>query len=77
MTTIVTRAGKGSALSFSEADANLNNLNNDKIEADTTDTLTNKSVDLASNTLTGTCFSNNSQCCFHCLFVDVRSSPIG
>ena len=32
MTTIVTRAGKGSALSFTEADANFTNLNNDKIE---------------------------------------------
>jgi hypothetical protein len=32
MTTIVTRAGKGSALSFSEMDANFSNLNNDKAE---------------------------------------------
>ena len=52
MTTITTRAGKGSALSFSEADANLNNLNNDKIEADTTDTLTNKTLVVADNTVT-------------------------
>lgn len=33
MTIIVTRAGKGSALSWVEADANLTNLNNDKLEA--------------------------------------------
>ena len=32
MTTIVTRAGKGSALTHAEMDANFNNLNNDKIE---------------------------------------------
>jgi hypothetical protein len=35
-------------------DANFTNLNTDKIEADTTDTLSNKSIDLASNTVTGT-----------------------
>lgn len=33
MTTIVTRAGKGSPLTNAEMDANLNNLNNDKLEA--------------------------------------------
>lgn len=33
MTTIVTRAGKGSALSFAEGDANFTNLNTDKLEA--------------------------------------------
>jgi len=32
MSTIVTRSGKGSALSWAEADANFTNLNNDKIE---------------------------------------------
>lgn len=32
MTTIVTRAGKGSALTFTEGDANFTNLNNDKLE---------------------------------------------
>lgn len=32
MSTIVTRAGKGSPLSWSEADANFNNLNTDKLE---------------------------------------------
>lgn len=32
MTTIVTRAGKGSPLSWTEGDANFNNLNNDKVE---------------------------------------------
>ncbi len=33
MATIVTRAGKGSALSFVEGDANFTNLNTDKLEA--------------------------------------------
>jgi hypothetical protein len=32
MTTIVTRAGKGSALTWTEGDANITNLNNDKLE---------------------------------------------
>lgn len=32
MATIVTRAGKGSALTFAEGDANFTNLNTDKIE---------------------------------------------
>lgn len=32
MTTIVTRSGKGSALSFAEVDGNFTNLNTDKIE---------------------------------------------
>ncbi|MCA2570707.1 hypothetical protein [Microcystis sp. M42BS1] len=32
MATIVTRAGKGTPLTFAEMDANLNNLNNDKAE---------------------------------------------
>lgn len=35
MTTIVTRAGKGSPLTNTEMDANLNNLNNDKQEVAT------------------------------------------
>ena len=42
MTTIVTRAGKGSPLTNSEMDTNLNNLNTDKIEATQAVTLTNK-----------------------------------
>lgn len=33
MATIVTRAGKGSALTFAEGDANFVNLNDDKLEA--------------------------------------------
>jgi hypothetical protein len=32
MSTIVTRAGKGSALTWTEGDANVTNLNNDKLE---------------------------------------------
>ena len=42
MATIVTRAGKGSALTHNEMDANFTNLNTDKIE------LTNLSVSTAS-----------------------------
>jgi len=33
MSTIVTRAGKGSPLTHNEVDANFNNLNNDKVES--------------------------------------------
>jgi hypothetical protein len=33
MSTIVTRAGKGSALSFTEVDDNFTNLNTDKIQS--------------------------------------------
>ena len=33
MSTIVTRAGKGSALTWTEGDANITNLNNDKMES--------------------------------------------
>lgn len=35
MTTVITRSGKGSSLSWVEMDANFNNLNADKLEADT------------------------------------------
>ena len=38
MSVIVTRAGKGSTLSWVEADANFTNLNNDKLEAGTPST---------------------------------------
>ena len=38
MATIVTRIGKGSALTFQEGDDNFTNLNNDKIEAVVDDT---------------------------------------
>ena len=48
MTTIVTRAGKGSPLSWVDGDANFNNLNNDKLEttnnlSDVTNTTTARS----------------------------------
>ena len=38
MSVIVTRAGKGTTLSWVEADANFTNLNNDKLEAGTPST---------------------------------------
>ncbi len=44
MATITTRSGKGSPLTNSEVDANFTNLNTDKIEAATTDTLSNKTL---------------------------------
>lgn len=48
MTTIVTRAGKGSALTITEGDANFTNLNNDKLEV-SGDTITG-TIDFDSNT---------------------------
>lgn len=54
MSTIVTRAGKGSALTHNEVDANFTNLNTDKLEAATSATLTNKTIALGSNTVSGT-----------------------
>lgn len=39
MATIVTRAGKGSALTFAEGDANFTNLNTDKLEDITSETI--------------------------------------
>jgi len=52
MSTIVTRASKGSALAYTEVDSNFTNLNADKLEASTTATLTNKTISGASNTIT-------------------------
>ena len=51
MSTIVTRAGKGSALTHTEVDNNFINLNTDKIEAAQSVTLTNKTISGSSNTL--------------------------
>ncbi len=51
MSTIVTRAGKGSALTHNEVDANFTNLNTDKIEAAQSVTLTNKTISGSNNTL--------------------------
>jgi hypothetical protein len=41
MSTIITRAGKGSPLTHAEVDANFTNLNTDKVEAAHTHTLAN------------------------------------
>ena len=54
MSTIVTRAGKGSALTHNEVDANFNNLNNDKIEAAQSVTLTNKTLSTGTAITAGT-----------------------
>jgi len=54
MSTIVLRSVKGSPLSNAEVDSNFTNLNTDKLEAATTATLTNKTINLTSNTLVAT-----------------------
>jgi hypothetical protein len=54
MSTIVLRSVKGSPLTNAEVDSNFSNLNTDKLEAATTATLTNKTINLASNTLVAT-----------------------
>lgn len=54
MATIITRAAKGTPLTHNEVDANFVNLNTDKLEASTTATLTNKTINLTSNTLVAT-----------------------
>jgi len=51
MSTIVTRAGKGSALTHNEVDANFNNLNTDKAEKTVANTFTaNQIVSVTDNT---------------------------
>jgi hypothetical protein len=55
MSTIVTRAGKGSALSYAEVDANFTNLNTDKIQSGGSAqiiTLTSASISALTATLT-------------------------
>ena len=54
MATIITRTGKGSALTFAEGDANFTNLNDDKIE------LTDLSVTQAAAAGTGTLTYSNT-----------------
>ena len=56
MATIVTRTGKGSALTTAEMDANLNNLNTDKIESvnDDTSPQLGGDLDIGANNITTT-----------------------
>jgi hypothetical protein len=54
MATIVTRAGKGSPLTHNEVDSNFTNLNNDKIEASQSVTLTNKTLGAGTAITAGT-----------------------
>jgi hypothetical protein len=55
MSTIVTRAGKGSALTHTEVDANFTNLNTDKIQSgNTVAALTITSATIAGGTINGT-----------------------
>lgn len=54
MSTIVTRAGKGSALTHNEVDANFVNLNTDKIQSgNTVASLTITSATINGGTITG------------------------
>ena len=54
MSTIVTRAGKGSALSFAEVDDNFTNLNTDKIQSgNTVASLAITSATISGGTITG------------------------
>jgi hypothetical protein len=55
MSTIVTRAGKGSALTHTEVDANFTNLNTDKLQSgNTAAALTITSATIAGGTINGT-----------------------
>jgi hypothetical protein len=61
MSTIVTRAGKGSALTHTEVDANFTNLNNDKIQSgNTVASLTITSADINGGTVDGTAIGGSS-----------------
>ena len=54
MSTIVTRAGKGSALTHNEVDANFVNLNTDKIQSgNTVSSLVILSATISGGTITG------------------------
>ena len=54
MSTIVTRAGKGSALSYVEVDSNFTNLNTDKIQSgNTVASLVITSATISGGTITG------------------------
>lgn len=54
MSTIVTRAGKGSALTHNEVDANFVNLNTDKIQSgDTVSSLIILSATISGGSITG------------------------
>ena len=59
MSTIVTRSGKGAALTHTEVDANFTNLNTDKAEASATQTALDLKSPLASPTFTGTTTATN------------------
>jgi hypothetical protein len=61
MSTIVTRAGKGSALTHNEVDANFTNLNNDKIQSgDTVASLTITSADINGGTVDNTAIGSSN-----------------
>jgi hypothetical protein len=61
MSTIVTRAGKGSALTHNEVDANFTNLNTDKLQSgNTAASLTITSADINGGTIDGTSIGSSS-----------------
>jgi hypothetical protein len=62
MSTLVTRAGKGSPLTHNEVDANFNNLNTDKIQSgDTVAALTITSASVTDLAVTGTTSFDGNQ----------------
>jgi hypothetical protein len=61
MSTIVTRAGKGSALSYAEVDANFTNLNTDKIQSGgSASIITLTSASIAALTVTSSAVTSSS-----------------
>jgi hypothetical protein len=61
MSTIVTRAGKGSALSYAEVDANFTNLNTDKIQSGgSASIITLTSASIAALTVTSSVVTSSS-----------------
>lgn len=61
MSTIVTRAGKGSPLTHTEVDTNFTNLNTDKLQSgDTAASLTITSADINGGTIDGTAIGSSS-----------------
>ncbi len=69
MSTIVTRAGKGSPLTHTEVDSNFTNLNTDKVEA-SGGTLTNPTIN-GTVTTTGLNFDSNT------LVIDATNNRVG
>jgi len=72
MATIVTRAGKGSPLTHDEVDANFENLNTDKVETNSSPTLTGLTVD---GTDTEVLITEDSEGSATLRFADTQADP--